>query len=76
MCLSTLGRILEIEGEALERSASVQMGDAVRTISLALVPDAVVGSWVNVHSGYAIEILSDADAESLLDLTDEIADSL
>lgn len=76
MCLSTLGRVIAVDGDGLTRTATVEMGGSPRTISLAMVPEAGVGAWVTVHAGYALEVLSEEDAEALLDLTDEIARNL
>jgi hydrogenase expression/formation protein HypC len=72
MCLAAAGRILEVTGEGLERSALVDLAGRARPINLAMVPDAVVGDWVKVHSGYAFEVMTPEDAAELLDLTDEI----
>lgn len=76
MCLAVAGRIVGTSGEALQRVAMVHMGGSEREVSLAMVPEAAVGDWVLVHSGYAFEILGDEAARELLDLTDEVGDQL
>jgi hydrogenase expression/formation protein HypC len=76
MCLAIAGRIRSIEGTGLERTAEVQVGEEVRTISLAMLPEAETGGWVTIHAGYALSMLSDEEAAELADLTDEIAEAL
>ena len=73
MCLAVAGRVLSISGEGLTRTGVVDLGGTPREVGLALVDEVEVGTWVTVHAGHAIGVLSDDDAERLLDLTDEIA---
>jgi hydrogenase expression/formation protein HypC len=73
MCLAVAGRILSAEGEGVARTASVDLGGTPREISLAMLPEAVVGDWVIVHAGHALRVLSDAEAEELVSLSEEIA---
>lgn len=73
MCLAVAGPVLSAEGEGIARKGMVQLGGAPREVNLALVPGVEVGTWVIVHAGYAIEILSDDQADELIGLTDEIA---
>ena len=76
MCLAVAGRIVATSGEGIRRVASVEVGDERREISLAMLPEAEVGSWVTIHAGHALAVLSDDEAAQLADLTDEIAESL
>ncbi len=73
MCLAVAGRVLSISGEGLSRTGVVDLGGTPREVGLALVDGVEVGTWVTVHAGHAIGVLSDDEAERLLDLTDEIA---
>lgn len=73
MCLAVAGRILSVSGEGIARSASVDLGGSPRPISLAMIPEASVGEWVVVHAGHALRVLSDAEAEELVTLSEEIA---
>ncbi len=68
MCLAIPARILSIE----EDKATVDFGGVTRVISLALLPDAVVGDYVLVHTGYAIQKVDRSEAEKTLDLWRQI----
>ena len=71
MCLGVPAKILETgEGAAL-----VELGGVRREISVMLIDDVSVGDWVIVHAGFAIEKLSEEEAEQTLALFQEIADS-
>jgi hydrogenase expression/formation protein HypC len=58
MCLAVPGRIIERRGEL----ASVDFQGTRVEVSLALTPEAQVGSWVLVHAGFAISDLDEAEA--------------
>ena len=71
MCLGIPARILETGDGA----AVVELGGVRREISVMLIDDVSVGEWVIVHAGFAIEKLSEEEAEQTLALFREIADS-
>ena len=71
MCLAIPARIIRIEG----KEAEVEIGGITRRISLWLTPEAKVGDYALVHTGYAINIIDEADAEETLKLFQEIAES-
>ena len=65
MCLAVPGKIISVEEAAagsLERSATVDFQGNRVDVSLVLVPDATVGSWVLVHAGFALSELDEAEA--------------
>ena len=69
MCLAIPMLIKSIEsGEA-----DVEIGGVSRRISLYLTPEAKVGDYVIVHTGYAISVLDQKEAEETLNLFREIA---
>ena len=62
MCLAVPARIVTIEGT----TAEIEIGGARRRVGLQLVPEAQVGDYVLVHTGFAINVLDpDEAAESL-----------
>jgi hydrogenase expression/formation protein HypC len=71
MCLGVPAKILETGGGA----AVVELGGVRREISVMLIDDVAVGEWVIIHAGFAIEKLSEEEAEQTLALLREIADS-
>ena len=69
MCLAIPVRIKSIE----DREAEVEIGGITCRISLWLTPEARVGDYALVHTGYAINILDQEEAEETLMLFREIA---
>ena len=48
------------------------VGGVERTISLALTPEAKVGDYVLMHTGFAISVLDPKEAEETLQLLGEL----
>jgi len=69
MCLAIPALIKLIE----DKEADVEIGGISRRISLWLTPEAKVGDYVLVHTGYAINVLDQEEAEETLTLLREIA---
>lgn len=65
MCLAVPVQIVSVteseRGQA-GRIGCVDVHGSRTNVSLALVPDAVVGNWVLIHAGMAIEIVDEAEA--------------
>ncbi len=70
MCLAIPALIKLIE----DKEAEAEIGGITRRISLWLTPEAKVGDYVLVHTGYAINILDEEEAEETLRLLLEIAE--
>ncbi len=62
MCLAVPGKILSIQGDGFARSARVSFGGIVKEVSLAYVPEAMVGDYAVVHVGFAISLLDEKEA--------------
>jgi len=69
VCLAIPVLIKSIEN----KEAEVEIGGIARRISLELTPEAKVGDYAIVHTGYAINILDQAEAAETLRLLEEIA---
>ena len=67
MCLAIPGKVLEIHGNR----AVVDFGGVKRETRIDLV-DAEVGDYVIVHVGYAIQKLSEEEAQENLKLINEL----
>ncbi|MGC8874481.1 MAG: HypC/HybG/HupF family hydrogenase formation chaperone [Chloroflexia bacterium] len=72
MCLAIPGRVVEIDDSGFLRMAKVDFGGIVREVCLAYVPEAQVGDYVIVHTGFAISRLDEAEALETLRLLSEI----
>jgi len=70
MCLAIPALITLIE----DKEADVEIGGITRRISLWLTPEARVGDYVLVHTGYAINVLDQKEAEETLTLLRQIAE--
>ena len=57
------------------KEADVEIGGITCRISLWLTPEARVGDYALVHTGYAINILDQEQAEETLRLFEEIAEA-
>lgn len=71
MCLGVPGRILNVEAGAL-RLGRVAFGDVVKQVSLALVPEALVGEYVMVHAGMALEVIDEAAAARVFRVLEDL----
>ncbi len=71
MCLAIPVLIKSIE----DKEAEVEIGGITCRISLWLTPEAKVGDYALVHTGYAINILDQEEAEETLRLFEEIAEA-
>lgn len=58
MCVAVPGRVIRIgEPTAASVPATVTIVDIERDVDLVMVPEATVGDYVVVHSGYAIDVI-------------------
>ena len=71
MCLAIPAKVVDVKGD----SARVDFGEGVlREVNVALV-DVEVGNYVLVHAGYAIEVISEEEAQETLRLWNEILEA-
>jgi len=64
MCLAVPALVTSIEGN----EADVDMGGVKRRISIMLTPEVSVGDYVLLHTGYAINIIDQEEAQHTLEL--------
>lgn len=69
MCLAIPSKIIRIENSM----ATVDADGVRRTVSLLLLEDAMVGDYVIVHAGFAIQIIDEEAAKESLQLLKEAA---
>ena len=70
MCLAIPTLVKSIDGT----SARAEIGGVERSISLALTPEARVGDYVLVHTGFAISVVDEEEAQETLRLLEELAE--
>lgn len=71
MCLAVPGRVKEIRG----KKALVDFGGAEREVKLNLLEEVNEGDYVLVHVGYAIQKLSQEEAEKTMESWREVAEA-
>ena len=67
MCVAVPAKVLEINGTR----ATVAVAGAKLQAQLELVPEAVVGDYVLVHAGFALQVMNAEEAEETLALLEE-----
>jgi hydrogenase expression/formation protein HypC len=67
MCLSIPGKVIEIEGD----NAKVSVGGTTVSAGLQMLDDVKVGDYILVHSGFALEKISEEEATETLKLFKE-----
>jgi len=71
MCLAVPALVKTINGN----QAQVELGSVERTVSLALTPEARVGDYVLIHTGFAIGVVDEQEAQATLRLLRELAEN-
>lgn len=71
MCLAVPLRVKSIDGTVAE----VELSGVSRRISLILTPEASVGDYVLVHTGFAIGVLDEEEAQQTLALLAELEEA-
>jgi hydrogenase expression/formation protein HypC len=71
MCLAIPALIKSIKGQL----AVADIEGVTRDISIQLTPEAKVGDYVLLHTGYAIGIIDAAEAEETLKLLRELGEA-
>jgi hydrogenase expression/formation protein HypC len=63
MCLAIPAQVCEL---LADDQARVRVGDVIKTVNIALVPDVQPGEFVIIHVGYALDRLDPIAAEQTL----------
>ena len=69
MCLAVPVKVVSIDGN----EAEVEIGGVKRRVSIILTPEARVGDYVLLHTGYAINVIDEAEAQETLKILEEMA---
>jgi hydrogenase expression/formation protein HypC len=69
MCLAVPVKVVSINGN----EAEVEIGGVKRRVSIVLTPEAKVGDYVLLHTGYAINVVNEAEAQETLKILEEMA---
>ncbi len=71
MCLAIPALVKSIDGY----QAEVDIDGVTRQVSLQLTPEARVGDYVLLHTGYAISVIDEDEAQETLKLLKELVET-
>jgi hydrogenase expression/formation protein HypC len=74
MCLGTLARIVSVNtSDGVSRPAVLKGPDGTEMMAdLAMIPEATPGDYAVIHSGFAISLLTEAEAREAMRLLAEM----
>jgi hydrogenase expression/formation protein HypC len=74
MCLAIPGKIISIDdsGGELMKIGKVNFGGIIKDVNLAYTPEAIVGNYVIVHVGFALNTVDEAEAAKVFEYLKEI----
>jgi hydrogenase expression/formation protein HypC len=75
MCLAVPGKIIDIYSAGSLRMAKIDFGGVIREACIEALPEANVGDYTIIHAGFALNILSEEEAQQTLDAFKELADA-
>jgi hydrogenase expression/formation protein HypC len=74
MCLGIPGKITEIYETNGLSMGKIDFGGVTREVCLAYVPEARVGDYAIIHVGFALNLLSEQEAQETLDLIKQMVE--
>lgn len=74
MCLGVPGKIIEIYEAGGLSMGKIDFGGVTREACLTYVPEAKVGDYTIIHVGFALNLISEEEAQETLDLLRQIAE--
>ena len=67
MCLGVPGKIIDIYTSSTLQMAKIDFGGVVREACIEALPEAKIGDYAIVHAGFALNLLSEVEAQETLD---------
>jgi len=74
MCLGIPGKILSIYEDHGTKMAEIDFGGVKREVCIEVIPEAKQGDWTIVHAGFALNLLSEDEAQETLDILREMSE--
>ena len=75
MCLGVPGRIIEVYDQSGLAMGRIDFGGVIREVCLAYVPEAKPGDYAIVHVGFALNLISESEAQETLELLRQMAEA-
>lgn len=73
MCLGIPGKIIEIYQSGGLIMGKIDFGSVTREACLEYIPEAKIGDYTIIHVGFALNIISEEEAQETLKLITDIA---
>ncbi len=74
MCLGIPGKIISIYEEHGTKMAKIDFGGVTREACVEVIPEAKPGDWTIIHAGFALNLLSEEEAQETLEILQEMSD--
>jgi hydrogenase expression/formation protein HypC len=74
MCLGIPGKIVEIYQSNGLRMGKLDFGGVTREACLEYVPEAKIGDYALIHVGFALNLVSEQEAQETLELLRQISE--
>jgi len=76
MCLAVPGKITEFIDNSNPKLAKVSFNGLIRKVCIEWIPEVIIGDYVIVHAGFAINRLNEEEALETLKLFEEMEEAL
>lgn len=74
MCLGIPGKIISTFEDHGTKMAKVDFGGVIREVCIEVIPEAKPGDWTIIHAGFALNLLSEDEAQETLDILQAMAE--
>jgi hydrogenase expression/formation protein HypC len=74
MCLGIPGKIITIYENHGTKMAKIDFGGVSREACIEVIPEAKPSDWTIVHAGFALNLLSEDEAQETLDILQEMSE--
>jgi hydrogenase expression/formation protein HypC len=74
MCLGIPGKILSVYEDHGTKMAKIDFGGVTREACVEVIPEAQPGDWTIVHAGFALNLLSEDEAQETLDILQQMSE--
>lgn len=74
MCLGIPGKILSVYEDHGTKMASIDFGGVKIDACIEVIPEAKPGDWTVVHAGFALNLLSEKEAQETLEILEQMSE--
>lgn len=74
MCLGIPGKILSVYEDHGTKMAKIDFGGVNVDACIEVIPEAKPGDWTIVHAGFALNLLSEKEAQETLEILEQMSE--